>query len=255
MKRVYCILLLGLLCNVVNAQVEFIAHRGASYLAPENTIASAKLGWELGAEAVEIDIHLSKDNKVMVIHDGDTKRVSGTFLKVPETETGVLRKLDVGSFKNEKFKNERIPFLKEIIRLIPPGKKLVIELKSRKEVIPWMKKEIDKHGKLDQMVFICFDWETIVETQKLFPANACYWLCDNSEELAKKWEQIAASGLRGVDLKYTIINQEVMARANQLGLEVITYTVNMPEEARRLISLGVRQITTDRPAWLKEQIN
>ena len=56
------------------AQNTFIAHRGASYLAPENTVASAKLAWELGADAVEVDVYLSKDNRVMVIHDKDTKR-------------------------------------------------------------------------------------------------------------------------------------------------------------------------------------
>ena len=57
------------------AQPFYIAHRGASYLAPENTVASAMLAWELGADAVEIDIYLSSDNKVMVIHDKDTKRI------------------------------------------------------------------------------------------------------------------------------------------------------------------------------------
>ena len=57
-----------------NAQVQFIAHRGGSYVAPENTLASAKLGWKLGADAVEVDIHLSKDNRIMVIHDSNTKR-------------------------------------------------------------------------------------------------------------------------------------------------------------------------------------
>ncbi|NCB09561.1 MAG: glycerophosphodiester phosphodiesterase, partial [Bacteroidia bacterium] len=56
------------------SQNTIIAHRGASFDAPENTVASAKLGWEQGADAVEIDIYLSKDNRVMVIHDKDTKR-------------------------------------------------------------------------------------------------------------------------------------------------------------------------------------
>lgn len=252
---VFIILFFVLLCIAGSAQVEFIAHRGASYLAPENTIASAKLGWELGAESVEVDIHLSKDNRVMVIHDSDTKKVSGKYFKVSETKSNVLRKLDVGSFKDEKYSDEIIPYLEEIIEIIPAGKKLVIELKSRKEVIPWMKRAIDKCDKLDQLIFICFDWETIIKTKQIFPDNTCYWLCNDPNELEKRWEDVAKSGLEGVDLKHSIIDKNVMETANELGLEVWTYTVNDPAEARRLINIGVTGITTDRPGWLRKNIH
>jgi len=254
MKKFYWFLLFVFLCKISEAQVDFIAHRGASYLAPENTVAANKLAWELGADAVEIDIHLSKDNKVMVIHDGDTRKVSGTYLKVSETNSKVLRTLDVGSFKDEKYKGEKIPFLEEIIQIIPSGQKLVIELKSRKEIIPRMKKIIDKCCKTDQLIFICFDWETIVVTKQAFPNNTCYWLCNDKTELMSRMNDVARLGLEGVDLKYSIIDEEVMAQANKLHLNVVAYTVNDPKEARRLIELGVKGITTDRPAWLKEQI-
>lgn len=252
MQRIF--IFLFVMCSAIANAQEYIAHRGASYLAPENTIASNKLAWELGADAVEVDIHLSKDNKVMVIHDGDTKKVSGQYLKVGETSSKILRKLDVGSFKGEAYKGEKIPFLKEAIDIIPPGKKLVIELKSRTEVIPWMKKVIQKSHKADQLVFICFDLETILTTKRTFPENACYWLCGNKEELMKNIKGITESGIDGLDLKYSIIDDEVMDEANKYKLDVIAYTVNDPAEAKRLINLGVKGITTDRPAWLKKQI-
>lgn len=236
------------------AQVQFIAHRGASYLAPENTIASDKLAWELGADAVELDINLSKDNKVMVIHNGDTEKVSGKYYKISETNSKVLRKLDVGSYKGEKYKGEKIPFLDEILNIIPSDRKLVIELKSGKETIPWMKKVIDKCGKVDQLIFISFDWKTILETKKTFPNNVCYWLSNNKVELMEKMKEIAESGVDGIDLKYSIIDQEVMDEAKKYKFDVVAYTVNDPEEAKRLINLGVKGITTDRPAWLKQQI-
>ena len=191
----------------------------------------------------------------MVIHDSDTKKVSGKYLKVSETKSNVLRKLDVGSFKDEKYNDEIIPYLEEIIEIIPVGKKLVIELKSRKEVIPWMKKAIDKCDKLDQLIFICFDWETIIKTKQTFPDNRCYWLCNDPNELEKRWEDVVKSGLEGVDLKHSIIDEKVMKTANELGLEVWTYTVNDPAEARRLINMGVTGITTDRPGWLRKNIH
>src|SRR5680860_92273 len=104
----------------ISAQNMFIAHRGASYLAPENTVASAKLAWELGADAVECDIYLTKDNRVMVIHDKDTKRTcSGKKnLTIEDTPSILLRDLDAGIWKNEKYKGEKIPYLSEMIETI-----------------------------------------------------------------------------------------------------------------------------------------
>ena len=101
----------------MNAQHFFIAHRGDSFVAPENTVASAKSAWQAGADAVEIDIHLSKDNRIMVIHDSDTKRTcSGKKnLEVAKTPSVILRDLDAGIWKGQEFKGEKIPFLPEII--------------------------------------------------------------------------------------------------------------------------------------------
>ncbi len=243
------------LFSMAQAQVQFIAHRGASYLAPENTIASDKLAWELGTDAVELDIHLSKDSKIMSIHDSSTKRTSGQDFKIKETDSAILRKLDVGSFKDAKYKGEKIPFLEEVLQTIPSGKKLVIELKSGSNVFPQLKEIIKKSGKLSQLIFICFDWETILEAKHIYPKNSCYWLCGNKEALMKKMKEVTASGIDGLDLDYSIIDQEVMTEANKYKLDVVAYTVDNPEEAKRLIGLGVKGITTNRPDWLKEQVS
>jgi len=110
MKR---LIIPGLFCLfIVNMSgctnpVEIIAHRGASYLAPENTMASVMLGWEKGAD-VEVDIYLTKDNRIVVIHDDTTERTGGTDVNVAETTSEELRKLDVGSFKSEEYAGEQI---------------------------------------------------------------------------------------------------------------------------------------------------
>ncbi len=238
------------------AQPFYIAHRGASYLAPENTVASAMLAWELGADAVEIDIYLSSDNKVMVIHDKDTKRIcKGEDNKViKSTSSADLRKLDAGIWKGERFKGEKIPFLSEIIETVPEGKTLVVEIKCGSEVIPAMKECIDKSGKSDQIVFISFGWETILDTRKAFPGNKCYWLSSDKSVLKKKIKESADNGLDGVNLHYNVVDKKVVKAAFSRGLEVLAWTVDNPEEARRLIRLGVTKITTNRPAWLKKQL-
>ena len=127
--RILLVLLCVIFANISVSQVRYIAHRGASYQAPENTLASTKLAWKLGADMVECDIYLSKDHQIMAIHDGNTKRLSGIDLKVGNSLAKDLRKLDVGSFKSEKYKGEKIPYLRELIGTTPEGKYLVVEIK------------------------------------------------------------------------------------------------------------------------------
>ena len=111
----------GLICSVffglagcVAQDVEIIAHRGASHLAPETTLASVMLGWQKNAD-VEIDVHLTKDNRIVVIHDETTKSTAEVELKVSETTAKELRQLDVGKYKGKEFAGEPIPFLEEVL--------------------------------------------------------------------------------------------------------------------------------------------
>ena len=94
-----------------HSKVEIIGHRGASYLAPENTVASANLAWEKQADAVEVDIYLTQDSKIVVIHDSTTKRTAGQDMEVAKSTARQLRELDVGSFKNVDYAGEKIPLL------------------------------------------------------------------------------------------------------------------------------------------------
>ncbi len=238
------------------SQNTIIAHRGASFDAPENTVASAKLGWEQGADAVEIDIYLSKDNRVMVMHDKDTKRTcSGkTNLVIADTPSILLRDLDAGVWKDAKFKGEKIPFLNEIVDIVPDGKKLVVEIKCGSEVLPHLKRVFEKTGKLDQMIFIAFGWETIVDTKKVFPNNKCYWLSSSKPAIKKKIPDVVAAGLDGINLHFATIDEEIMRLAKASNLEVLSWTVDDPAEAKRLTGLGVTGITTNRPGWLREEM-
>ncbi len=238
----------------INSQVKIIAHRGASYLAPENTLASAKLAWKNKADALECDIWLTKDNKVIVSHDGNTKRITGQDHKISETNSDVLRTLDAGSFKDPKYKGQKLPFLYELIRALPVGKEIVIEIKCGPEVLPFLKETVARYSKKREFTFICFDLPTITETRKTFPQYPCYWLCDRPAFLEENFARVKEAGLQGVSLNYRLITEDVVKRAAEMKMDVYSWTVNDPVEARRLISLGVRGITTDRPGWLNEQL-
>jgi len=120
--------------------------------------------------------------------------------------------------------------------------------------LPYLKEEISRYDQNKRFVFICFDFQTITETRKTFPDNACYWLCSNRLLLEKNLNLVPGAGLQGVSLSYNIINEKVANRVKELGLELFTWTVDDPDESKRLISLGVKGITTNRPGWLRELI-
>ncbi len=240
--------------NYSDAQVKIIAHRGASYLAPENTVAAAKLAWKSNADAVECDIYLTKDNRVICSHDATTKRTTGSDLKISDMTSDILRTLDAGSFKGERFRGEKMPFLEELIKTVPRKKELVVEIKCGPEVLPFLEKMVTQTKRKIIFSFICFNFETITETKKVFSAYPCYWLCSGKELLELTLEKVPAAGLEGVSLHFSIIDEELMRKAKDIGLEVYSWTVDDPAEARRLISLGVKGITTNRPGWLNEQI-
>ncbi len=104
--------------------VEIIAHRGCSYIAPENTLAAINLAWELNADAVEIDIHLTSDKKIVLSHDPNTKRTAGVSYDIAKTPLGVLRHLDVGRWKGAEYAGERMPTLSEALATIPQNRRM-----------------------------------------------------------------------------------------------------------------------------------
>ncbi len=236
------------------AQTLIIAHRGSSFLAPENTISSAKLAWEQNADAVECDIYLTKDNRVMVMHDSNTKRTTGQTYKFADTNSDVLRNLDAGVWKDPKYKGEKIPFLDELIATLPEGKKLVIEIKCGPEIFPFLEKIVKSSGKKKQMVFIAFDWETIVKAKKLFPKNACYWLSSSVALVEQKLPEVNKNKLNGINLYCKIVNEDLMMKAQKTGIKVLSWTIDDPDEAKRLVQLGVSAITTNRPDLMKESL-
>jgi glycerophosphoryl diester phosphodiesterase len=233
----------------------FIAHRGESDLAPENTLSAFRLAWELDADAVELDIHLSRDNRIMVIHDGNTLRTSGQDHEIKSTDSDVLRNIDVGLFKDSIYHGEKIPFLEEVIETIPPDKELIIEIKSGADVLPALENVVHESDKNNQLVFIAFDWQVILDAKKLFPRNRCYWLSSNRNDVLSKLGTAAEEGLDGVNLHFLIIDPDLVARANRLNLEVLAWTVDDPVQAKRLIDLGVKALTTNRTKWLRSQLS
>jgi len=260
MKKTFSLLFLTLLIalpRLLPAQAPiFVGHRGASYLAPENTLASIELAWELGTAAAECDVMLTSDHQVILFHDKKGKRLTGKDFVVKETSYKEIRDLPIllKPSNQEKYAGQTIPLLSEVLATVPEDRTLVIEIKTGAEIMPYLQQVIASHWKSGNIAFISFDLAAILSAKNSYPEVPCYYLSMFRNDLNKKMDEITSGNLDGVNLRYKIINKRLVTKYNAAGLDVWCWTVNDPADARVMIEAGVSAITTDRPAWLKSQV-
>jgi len=243
-----------------------IAHRGESFDAPENTLAAINLAWKKGVCAVEIDIHMTKDKQIVVIHDADTARVSNRKMIIKKTFFNELKKLDTGSFKDEKWKGEHISLLQEILKTVPGFGRLIIEIKSNSSILDHLKTELVKSKlKNSQIEIIAYDSSTLAKAKKIMPEYRMLWLLDldyylpwwliwrSKRHLIKKAKKF---NFDGVDVwAGKLLTNDFIATFKNSDLLVYTWTVNSSEKTELLIRQGIDGVATDRAAWITEQIN
>jgi glycerophosphoryl diester phosphodiesterase len=244
-----------------------VAHRGASYDAPENTVAAMELAFEQGADGVEADFYLTSDGHIICCHDKDTERTAGVKHVIVETPLEVLRKLDVGSWKNEKYRGEKMPTFAEIAETIPSDKKFIIELKVGPEIVAPLKEALAKTDLEDeQILIICFNEKTVAECKKLLPNLKCHWLTGyKQDEKSGEWkpslgevvatlERSNADGL-GSQGEMKHVDAEFLEDLCDEGhCEFHVWTIDDPKVARYYQKLKPWGITTNRPGFIREQL-
>src|SRR5438045_2857797 len=161
------------------ANTRIAAHRGESYLAPENTMASFSLAWKNGDKIVETDIHLTKDNQVVICHDADTFRTSGqkTKLIIKDSMLADIQKVDVGSWKGPQFAGQVCPTLKDLYDAMPPHTTVFTEIKSGIDVVPAFLDVVKASGKgPDEIVVISFHADALAASKRALPSYKHYLL-------------------------------------------------------------------------------
>jgi sugar lactone lactonase YvrE/glycerophosphoryl diester phosphodiesterase len=259
-----CSLVLSSGIAVATESPLIIAHRGASYEAPENTLAAFRLAFEKGADGVEGDFFLTRDGKLVCIHDKTTKRFAKQDLVVAKSTLEELKQLDVGSWKDPKFAAERIPTFDEVAAVIPRGKWLVIELKTGPKIVAPLKERLAvlplQH---EQCLIISFNADTIAEAKKQLPHIKAHWLSGHRQKetwspsfdsIVKTLRRTKADGL-GSQAKLERFNKQLIERLDNAGFsEFHVWTVNDPIVARHYRDLGAYGITTDRPGYVRKQL-
>jgi glycerophosphoryl diester phosphodiesterase len=241
--------------------MEIIAHRGASRSAPENTLPAFRLAWKQGADVAELDIRLSRDLRVVVMHDATARRTGGVDRKVCDLTLAELRALDFGRWKGAKWAGTRIPTLEEVIQTVPAGKRLLIEIKSGPAIIPKLRKVLDESGK-DRRQFILqsFSLPMMRAAKRAFPDIEAGWLCSLKQPTAAKAaaeadalvRQATAAGMNGLHLRgSTFMDVRMVKKMKAAHLKFRLWTMDSAPVARRLAGLEIDGIITNRPGWVR----
>jgi glycerophosphoryl diester phosphodiesterase len=216
-----------------------MGHRGAAALAPENTLLSIATAMEIGVDAVEIDVHLSKDKEIVVIHDATVDRTTNGTGAVSRYALNELKKLDAG-------KGETIPTLQEVIDFIHGKVRLVIELKEAGTEEPVV--QLIKRNGLWENVYVISFWHRLVKTVKeiegriktgvLFvgcPVDAC----------------IAAQACAdALVMKYTFVDKKFIDTAHKEGLTVFIWNIDDAHLVKPYADMGVDGIGSNDPRVL-----
>jgi glycerophosphoryl diester phosphodiesterase len=221
------------------------AHRGACAHAPENTLAAFRLALASQADGIELDVHLSADQQVVVIHDEDVARTTNGQGKVQDLRLEELRRLDAGQ-------GEAVPTLAEVFDLIGDQMYINIELKglsSSAAQLPEKVAQLVQDYRLgSKILYSSFHPKLLIKLRRFIP-DAKLGLLLLSGISGTAVRLIFSPFVRPWSLNpdFSSVTPQFFRRAKKKGLAVITWTVNEPEDMRRLLSLGIDGIITDDP--------
>jgi glycerophosphoryl diester phosphodiesterase len=214
-----------------------IAHRGASAHAPENTLAAFKKALEMHAKAIELDVHLSRDGKLVVIHDEDLKRTSSLNKRVRELTAARLAK-------------ENVPILEEVFDLVGDRAELHVEIKQGSSLYPGIEaavfKLIKKRKAGKRVLISSFDHEALRQVRALDKTARIGYLLGRTplEAAFREMKEISAESL---NLSISQATKSAVAQAHRRGFRVLVYTVNKKSELERLRDCGVDGIFSNFP--------
>ena len=234
------------------------AHRGASKYYPENTILSIKEGIKTGATGLEIDVHKSKDNKLVVIHDEDIER---TFIGKGLVKDYTLEELKAFKCRNKNFEDNlecRIPTLEEVLELVKDSNVILnIELKTDEIHYEGIEKDVidlvNKYELKNRVILSSFNHESIKISREIdseFKTGLLYY-----QPIKDVVNYAKDFGANAIHPDIRLVSEELIKEAKENNIDVNIYTVNSPILMRKLISAGVSGVFTDYPDLLQEIIN
>jgi glycerophosphoryl diester phosphodiesterase len=234
-----------------NQQVLVIAHRGASAAAPENTLAAFRLGADLAADFVELDVQESEDGEVVVVHDSDLMKVGGSPLKIWEAPAAALRAVDIGGRKGPQFAGERVPTLAEVFALCKGRVRVVVELKSyghSQRLEERVVEIVEAAGVANDTIFMSLDHDMVRRLKQLRPSWKVGVL------VAKAIGNVTSLGADFLAVEASMATRAFVRGAHRAGQDVYVWTVNDPAWMFASMANGVDGLITDLPDVAREVV-
>jgi glycerophosphoryl diester phosphodiesterase len=229
-----------------------VGHRGAMGHAPENTLASFRKGVELGAPLLELDVHLSADGRLVVIHDETVDRTTDGAGRVRDLTVDEIRRLDAGSWFGPDFAGEPVPLLDEVLAWARGRAGLVIELKLGPVWYAGIEQALvtalERQAAEAEVLVISFDHFAVRRVKQLAPAVKTAIMY-----AGRPLDPVGMARAAGADAvrpdQYTVTGEDVAA-CHAAGLAVIPWTVNDAASMRRMVELGVDGMSSNYPELL-----
>ena len=239
-----------------SGKVLVIGHRGALGHAPENTMASFRRGLELGSDLIELDVHMSRDGALVVMHDGDVSRTTDGRGHIKDMTLDEIKRLDAGGWFDEGFRSERVPTLDEVLEWARPRVPLVVEIKGDPHPASGIEQALldllRAHDMLARVMVISFHHDSVKRARELEPSLATGILYTG--RLADTVGAAQAADARSVRPSWSYWSAETVAEVHRAGLTASSWVANDETRADYLADMGVDSIGSDFPdrlrAWL-----
>lgn len=225
-----------------------IAHRGASGHAPENTLSAFKKAVAMEATFIETDLQMSRDARLVAIHDATLSRTTNGEGVVHDMTLAQLRQLDAGTWFGSEYAGERIPTLEEILAFSKKNDVVFyLELKPQGS---WGGEHaligaLRESGEIPRAVVISFDASVVLSLRKIEPTLMTGLLYDG--QIENPLEKAVEVGARQLLVRGDLVTPALLAGAQKKDLQVVCWTVNHPAHMRALIAAGVHGIMSDYP--------
>jgi glycerophosphoryl diester phosphodiesterase len=236
-----------------------IGHRGASAVAPENTLAAFQEAINSGADGIEFDVRLSRDNIPVVIHDATLQRTARVRGEVASLTAGELQRLNVGTFSRMVgAETHAIPTLVEVFGLFEKvDGVLYLEMKGEpvtEQLVTHVAELIHSHNVVEKVIVECFDHSALALLKRLAPDIRTAALFESRLRGIKNWisqniiDAAAMAQANEIALHYTLVTDSLIGRAKNEGFEIAVWTVDKTSWVERATRLGIKSLITNDPA-------
>jgi glycerophosphoryl diester phosphodiesterase len=239
-------------------RVLIFAHRGASAYAPMNTIPAFELAVKQGADAVELDVHLTKDGALVIVHDFFVDKTSNGTGEVAEMTLEEIKALDAGEWFSSDFRGTEIPTLDEVFEAVGKNVYVNVEIKSLSQKGDGTEEAVadclKRHAMQNRVIVSAFNPKVLKHFRPLMPDVPLGYLLSLETMAGSTQVVVNPNSYDAYHISQDMVSESQLRWAKEHGHFVNVWTVNDPARARQLAQQGVHGIMSDYPDLIKQAL-